>query len=48
MHYAQRRSKSLTAMALGRCNDALMQFGRIALVLIGIVLVERAHIRAGG
>jgi hypothetical protein len=48
MQYAQTPRKSLTRVALGRWNDRLMQFGRIVLVLIGIVLVERAYVRAGG
>lgn len=48
MQYAQTRPESLTVVALGRWNDRLMQLGRIVLVLIGIVLVERAYVRAGG
>ena len=48
MQYAQTRPKSLTHGASGRWNGHLMQLGRIVLVLIGIVLVERAYVRAGG
>ena len=48
MHLAQGSRRSLTRSALERCNDALMQSGRIVLVLIGIVLVERAYVRMGG
>lgn len=48
MQCAQSWRKSLTVVVVGRWNDALMQLGRIVLVLIGIVLVERADTRAGG
>jgi hypothetical protein len=48
MHHAQHRANALTRARLERFTDGLMQFGRLVLVLIGIVLVERAYVRAGG
>lgn len=48
MQTAQTRAGSLTGAVGRRFTDSLMQLGRIVLVLIGLVLVERAYVRAGG
>lgn len=48
MHTAQQRPRSLTAPGPVAFTHGDMQQGRLVLVLIGIVLVERAYVRSGG
>ncbi len=46
MHTAQQRPRALTARRPAAFT--LDGMGRLVLVLIGIVLVERAYVRSGG
>ncbi len=48
MHTAQSTPDALTAAGGAAFTHADMQLGRLVLVLIGIVLVEGAYVRAGG
>ncbi len=48
MHAAQSRAETLTRSHAGMNTDVLMPAVRAILVLIGVVLVERAYLRAGG
>jgi len=48
MHMAQSRANVLTAGRRAAFTHVDMQLGRVVLVLIGLVLIERAYVRSGG